>query len=189
MQDPAIRGSGAHPGRGWCVFFSFENRTQNSRVGGASPTTRPSGIHRGIWNTILSPPRAGLGPVPKLQGGWCKPNHQPIGGSDPCVFYYCRTYYKAVRVGGGGAQLSRDLEPPGRVYLLLQYLLQSCSRVCVEGAVCVFITAGPIIKLCARVFNFFYNFFLCVCRACWRVSDYYYWLLRGSWFVTLCARH
>ena len=58
---------------------------------------------------------------PKLQGGWCKPNHQPIGGSDPnhqgtcvfitpvpitkcvcfitvCVFYYCRTYYKAVRV-------------------------------------------------------------------------------------------
>jgi hypothetical protein len=20
---------------------------------------------------------------PKLQGGWCKPNHQPIGGSDP----------------------------------------------------------------------------------------------------------
>ncbi len=46
---------------------------------------------------------------PKLQGGWCKPNHQPIGGSDPnhqgmegrgkrcvglsvCVcVYYCRT--------------------------------------------------------------------------------------------------
>ena len=29
-----------------------------------------------------------LGPLvwesnPKLQGGWCKPNHQPIGGSDP----------------------------------------------------------------------------------------------------------
>ena len=22
--------------------------------------------------------------------------------SSPCVFYYCRTYYKAVRVGGGG---------------------------------------------------------------------------------------
>ena len=20
---------------------------------------------------------------PKLQGGWCKPNHQPFGGSDP----------------------------------------------------------------------------------------------------------
>jgi hypothetical protein len=44
-----------------------------------------------------------------------RPNHQPIGGSDPnhqgfwgplgpgvCVFYYCRTYYKAVRVGGKG---------------------------------------------------------------------------------------
>ena len=23
--------------------------------------------------------------------------------SSVCVFYYCRTYYKAVRVGGGGA--------------------------------------------------------------------------------------
>ncbi len=23
-------------------------------------------------------------------------------GSGVCVFYYCRTYYKAVRVGGGG---------------------------------------------------------------------------------------
>ena len=64
---------------------------------------------------------------PKLQGVWCKPNHQTIGGSDPkhqgiwsppreevlcvcvCVYYcvcvcvyYCRTYYKAVRGGGGG---------------------------------------------------------------------------------------
>jgi hypothetical protein len=58
----------------------------------------------------------------------CKPNHQPIGGSDPnhqgfwspglgpvrCVFYYCRTYYKAVRVGGGGEWRTcamRDDEP------------------------------------------------------------------------------
>jgi hypothetical protein len=73
---------------------------------------------------------------PKLQGGWCKPNHQPIGGSDPnhqgiwsppragpgtyhmciCVcVYYCSTYYKAVRVGGGGEQwrtcATRDYEP------------------------------------------------------------------------------
>ncbi len=57
---------------------------------------------------------------PKLQGVWCKPNHQPIGGCGPnhqgiwsppraglccslnvCV-YYCSTYYKAVRVGEGG---------------------------------------------------------------------------------------
>ena len=36
---------------------------------------------------------------PKLQSGWCKSNHQPIGGSDPVCVYYCRTYYKAVRVG------------------------------------------------------------------------------------------
>ena len=38
-----------------------------------------------------------------------------------CVFYYCRTYYKAVRVGGGAVR-----------------------HVCV-----CFITAGPITKLCA----------------------------------------
>jgi hypothetical protein len=32
----------------------------------------------------------------------------------PCVFYYCRTYYKAVRVGGGGEWRTcamRDDEP------------------------------------------------------------------------------
>jgi hypothetical protein len=45
-----------------------------------------------------------------------------------CVFYYCRTYYKAVRVGGGGEWRTgamRDDEP------------------------CVFITAVPNTKLCA----------------------------------------
>ena len=25
-----------------------------------------------------------------------------VCGCTECVFYYCRTYYKAVRVGGGG---------------------------------------------------------------------------------------
>ena len=33
---------------------------------------------------------------------------------DVCVFYYCRTYYKAVRVGGGGEWRTcamRDDEP------------------------------------------------------------------------------
>jgi hypothetical protein len=44
---------------------------------------------------------------PKLQGGWCKPNHQGIRRPEflysliVCV-YYCRTYYKAVCGGGGG---------------------------------------------------------------------------------------
>jgi hypothetical protein len=41
---------------------------------------------------------------PKLQGGWC-PTTSPSGckrqDREVCVFYYCRTYYKAVRVGGG----------------------------------------------------------------------------------------
>jgi hypothetical protein len=37
---------------------------------------------------------------PKLQGGWCKPNHQPNGGCCVCV-YYCSTYYEGVREGGG----------------------------------------------------------------------------------------
>jgi hypothetical protein len=69
-----------------------------------------------------------------------------------CVFYYCRTYYKAVRVGGGGEWRTcamRDDEPrpvwmslPITHYgkcenhhltnddvcvLLLQDLLQSCA--------------------------------------------------------------
>jgi hypothetical protein len=53
---------------------------------------------------------------PKLQGGWCKPNHQPSGDLEPgahpgavcltltitlccCCFSYCSTYYRAVHVG------------------------------------------------------------------------------------------
>ena len=35
-------------------------------------------------------------------------------GKEVCVFYYCRTYYKAVRVGGGGEWRTcamRDDEP------------------------------------------------------------------------------
>jgi len=35
-------------------------------------------------------------------------------GPVSCVFYYCRTYYKAVRVGGGGEWrtcVMRDDEP------------------------------------------------------------------------------
>jgi hypothetical protein len=64
-----------------------------------------------------------------------------------CVFYYCRTYYKAVRVGGGGEWRTcamRDDEPrpvwmslpsthwdpfitvPMCVCLLLQDLVQRC---------------------------------------------------------------
>ena len=59
--------------------------------------------------------------------------------SKVCV-YYCSTYYKAVREGGGGEWrtcATRDYEPRpmcakwGGVCLLLQYLLQSCSRGCV----------------------------------------------------------
>ena len=40
---------------------------------------------------------------------------RPAGSSiNVCVFYYCRTYYKAVRVGGGGEWRTcamRDDEP------------------------------------------------------------------------------
>jgi hypothetical protein len=43
-----------------------------------------------------------------------------------CVFYFCRTYYKVVRVGGGGEW-----------------------RTCAMRDDCVFITAGPITKLFA----------------------------------------
>jgi hypothetical protein len=37
-----------------------------------------------------------------------------VSGNVVCVFYYCRTYYKAVRVGGGGEWRTcamRDDEP------------------------------------------------------------------------------
>jgi hypothetical protein len=48
------------------------------------------------------------------EGAWegvrtCAMRHEPV-----CVFYYCRTYYKAVRVGGGGEWRTcamRDDEP------------------------------------------------------------------------------
>jgi hypothetical protein len=45
------------------------------------------------------------------------PNLQPVTVGEEervCVFYYCRTYYKAVRVGGGGEWrtcVMRDDEP------------------------------------------------------------------------------
>jgi hypothetical protein len=50
-----------------------------------------------------------------------------------CVFYYCRTYYKAVRVGGGGewrtcAMRDDEPRPVWMCVLLLQDLLQSCAR-------------------------------------------------------------
>ncbi len=60
-----------------------------------------------------------------------------------CVFYYCRTYYKAVRVGGGGEWRTcamRDDEPRP-VWMSLPITHEKC--VCV---LCVcFITAGPLL--------------------------------------------
>ena len=73
---------------------------------------------------------------PKLQGGWCKPNHQPIGGSDPnhqgvCVFI--------TLLHQGGSVIERGLKP-------ISGTTQNRRR---TPARCVFITAGPIMKLCA----------------------------------------
>ncbi len=50
-----------------------------------------------------------------------------------CV-YYCRTYYKVFRGGGGG------VESGGHV-------LRVCVCVFITAGPCVFITAGPFIKL------------------------------------------
>jgi hypothetical protein len=106
---------------------------------------------------------------PKLQSGWCKSNHQPIGGSDPnhqgicragdtagkvCVcVYYCSTYYKAVRVGGAGTMEDmcyERLRAEACVVSLPIVCVYYCSTfdkaVRVGG---VFITAVPIIKLFA----------------------------------------
>jgi hypothetical protein len=64
-----------------------------------------------------------------------------------CVFYYCRTYYKAVRVGGGGEWRTcamRDDEPrPVWMSLLItQYWLSPItsllSRYFGIGHMCVF---------------------------------------------------
>ena len=63
-------------------FLSFGNRTQNSRVAGASPTTSPSGDL-----------------IPTIRGSGAHPGCVFVYQG---VFYYCRTYYKAVRVGGVG---------------------------------------------------------------------------------------
>ena len=54
----------------------------------------------GVLHFILGSNLGGVGPVRGLWG--------------VCVFYYCRTYYKAVRVGGGGEWRTcamRDDEP------------------------------------------------------------------------------
>jgi hypothetical protein len=50
--------------------------------------------------------------IPTIRGSGAHP------GRGVVCFYYCSTYYKAVRGGGGS----------GVVMLLLQYLLQNCSR-------------------------------------------------------------
>jgi hypothetical protein len=68
----------------------------------------------------LRPPQTGLasaeaGDLPgTLADITVDPGALDDGGGDVCVFYYCRTYYKAVRVGGGGEWRScamRDDEP------------------------------------------------------------------------------
>ena len=67
-----------------------------------------------------------------------------------CVFYYCRTYYKAVRVGGGGEWRTcamRDDEPrPVWMSLPITHL-----------CVC-FITAGVHVFLKLRYLIFVYLF-------------------------------
>ena len=66
------------------------------------------------------------------------------GGGDMwvCVFYYCRTYYKAVRVGGGGEWRTcamRDDEPrPVWMSLPITILEDMCydrrrAEACVDG--------------------------------------------------------
>ena len=40
-----------------------------------------------------------------------------------CVFYYCRTYYKAVRVGGGRSRVSGDQSREGGVPLWVRSVL------------------------------------------------------------------
>jgi hypothetical protein len=82
-------------------------------------------------------------------------------GGIVCVFYYCRTYYKAVRVGGGGEWRTcamRDDEDSGghvccvfycSTVCVLCFLLQELVLLLFITAACVFITAGPITKLFA----------------------------------------
>ena len=121
------RGSPAHPRV--CVYYCSTYGTLEE----------PGTLTQGVALFSLVP----LVWNPKLQGGWCKPNHQPIGGSQPsgdleptqggvcvcfitgvcvcvCVFYYCRTYYKAVRMGGGG--VVENSVPHGESSLAGQWL-------------------------------------------------------------------
>ncbi len=65
---------------------------------------------------------------PKLQGGFCKPNHQPIGGGVVCP--------------------SRTSEHEGEGYCVKEGS-SSYPIPNPDLCVCVFITAGPIIKLFA----------------------------------------
>ena len=58
-----------------------------------------------------------------------------------CVFYYCRTYYKAVRVGGGGEWRTcamRDDEPrPVWMSLLCVYYCSTYYKAVREGGVLI----------------------------------------------------
>ena len=88
-------------------FLSFGNRTQNSRVAGASPTTSPSG------NPFIGPSSHDLSktaPVSVPTPRWTVRRHKAVCASRAssaghfsgvCV-YYCRTYSKAVCGGMRG---------------------------------------------------------------------------------------
>jgi hypothetical protein len=62
---------------------------------------------------------------PKLQGGWCKPNHQPIGGSDP---NQQGMEGRGKRCVGLSVCLLLQYLLFEFVCLLLQDLVQSCLR-------------------------------------------------------------
>ncbi len=67
-----------------------------------------------------------------------------IRNADVCV-YYCSTYYKAVREGG----LLRVCVYYCSTHYKAVRESESVFITAVPITVCVFITAGPIIKLCA----------------------------------------
>ena len=59
-----------------------------STQGGAGTSEEPCALTQGV--NLFSLVHLVWESNPKLQGGWCKPNHQSIGGSDPNHQGICR---------------------------------------------------------------------------------------------------
>jgi hypothetical protein len=88
---------GRGQGRAFGVPLDSPNCSAHSPNENSQNTTGTDGWRGVHLNAIPSGRGVYLNAPPSTRG-----DVEKIGATGVCVFYYCRTYYKAVRVGGGG---------------------------------------------------------------------------------------